>query len=76
MELKLNTQSLIQQDDIQVGYLINTFYIHKLISGTFLPEVATEQEWTQAETLENLIRKSGYYGQIDSQLLQSIHLTK
>lgn len=30
--------------------------------GTFLPSVAEEQEWTQLETLWNLLRKAGYQG--------------
>lgn len=30
--------------------------------GTFLPSVAEEQEWTQLETLWNLLRKAGYRG--------------
>lgn len=30
--------------------------------GTFLPSVAEEQEWTQLETLWNLLRKAGYLG--------------
>lgn len=30
--------------------------------GTFLPQVAEEQEWDQVETLWNLLRKAGYYG--------------
>lgn len=30
--------------------------------GTFLPQVAEEQEWDQVETLWNLLRKAGYRG--------------
>ena len=32
---------------------------------TFLPEVAKEQMWNQRETLQYLVRKSGYYGKLD-----------
>lgn len=30
--------------------------------GTFLPQVAEEQEWNQIDTLWNLLRKAGYKG--------------
>jgi hypothetical protein len=31
-------------------------------NATYLPEVAYEQGWTQEQTVQSLIRKSGYYG--------------
>ncbi|XP_051912497.1 uncharacterized protein R166.3-like [Hippocampus zosterae] len=34
-------------------------------SGTFLPEVASEQGWDQATTLKHLVRKAGYTGSIE-----------
>jgi uncharacterized protein (TIGR00296 family) len=33
-------------------------------SGTFLPEVAQEQEWDQETTLKYLINKAGYSGKL------------
>ena len=37
----------------------------KSYGGTFLPEVALEQKWNQKETLQYLIRKAGYRGQLE-----------
>lgn len=37
-------------------------------SGTYLPEVAEEQQWDQKTTLESLIQKAGYYGDLDDVL--------
>ena len=34
-------------------------------SGTFLPEVAKEQEWNKEETLKYLVRKAGYHGKFE-----------
>lgn len=45
-------------------------------SATFLPEVASEQEWDHLETIMNLIRKSGYRGRIDETLLLSLRVTR
>eukprot|EP01138_Halocafeteria_seosinensis_P010011 gb/GECG01010224.1/.p1 GENE.gb/GECG01010224.1/~~gb/GECG01010224.1/.p1 ORF type:complete len:234 (+),score=20.86 gb/GECG01010224.1/:1-702(+) len=42
----------------------------------YLPEVACEQGWNQRETIEELVRKSGYRGRIDEELLHSISLTR
>lgn len=33
--------------------------------GTFLPEVAEEQEWNQVVTLRHLIKKAGYNGKLE-----------
>ncbi|EFA83612.1 DUF51 family protein [Heterostelium album PN500] len=44
--------------------------------GTYLPEVMPEQEWSQREALESLIKKAGYYGKVDDHLFQSIKLTR
>ena len=33
--------------------------------ATFLPEVAAEQKWDQKTTLQHLIMKSGYYGDLE-----------
>ena len=43
--------------------------------GTYLPEVAKEQNWTREEAMESLVRKSGYRGKINDSLLESISLT-
>ncbi len=57
--------------------------IHMIISNcivcnqaTFLPEVAEQQEWTKEQTVEFLVRKSGYNGQITEALLSAIECTR
>lgn len=45
-------------------------------SSTFLPEVAGEQGWTKIETLEHLLRKSGFRSKITSTLYQQIKITR
>lgn len=37
-------------------------------SGTYLPEVAQEQGWTQEQALRSLIRKAGFRGTLESVL--------
>jgi uncharacterized protein (TIGR00296 family) len=45
-------------------------------SATYLPEVAQQQQWTQLQTIESLIRKAGYTGPITTALLQQIQCTR
>lgn len=45
-------------------------------NATYLPEVALEQDWTIEETVESLIRKAGFQGDITEELLNSIKLTR
>ena len=37
---------------------------HRHYRGTFLPEVSKEQNWDQKTTLQYLIQKAGYYGDL------------
>jgi len=37
---------------------------HRHYRGTFLPEVSKEQHWDQKTTLQYLIQKAGYYGDL------------
>ena len=63
--------------DWEVGkHGIEIEFTHKSYpySGTFLPEVAKEQQWDQRTTLEYLVQKAGYYGDLDS-ILDSINCT-
>ncbi|GAM22659.1 hypothetical protein SAMD00019534_058340 [Acytostelium subglobosum LB1] len=46
------------------------------LNATYLPEVMPEQEWTKEEALKSLVRKAGYNGKVDEQLLQRIKLTR
>lgn len=45
-------------------------------NATFLPEVALEQGWSHAQTLQELIAKAGFRGQIDAALRRGIKLTR
>ena len=45
-------------------------------SGTYLPNVATEQGWNQEETLISLIRKAGFKGQITADFINSLSVTR
>lgn len=44
--------------------------------ATYLPHVASEQGWSVRETIDSLIRKSGFDGPIDDALLASIRSTR
>mmetsp|Transcript_24092 Transcript_24092/g.37178 ORF Transcript_24092/g.37178 Transcript_24092/m.37178 type:complete len:245 (+) Transcript_24092:110-844(+) len=45
-------------------------------SATYLPEVAYEQGWTQIQAVKSLIRKAGYYGDINDDLFGRINCTR
>ncbi|CBY42681.1 unnamed protein product [Oikopleura dioica] len=45
-------------------------------SGTYLPQVATEQGWNQEETLVSLVRKAGFKGQINADFINSLSVTR
>lgn len=45
-------------------------------SATYLPEVAAEQNWTQQETIVELMYKSGYRHKCSEQIISSINLTR
>lgn len=45
-------------------------------SATYLPQVATEQGWDQNETIDSLLRKGGYRGNITPEVRRSIKLTR
>eukprot|EP00638_Chattonella_subsalsa_P006895 CAMPEP_0117745754 /NCGR_PEP_ID=MMETSP0947-20121206/7548_1 /TAXON_ID=44440 /ORGANISM="Chattonella subsalsa, Strain CCMP2191" /LENGTH=202 /DNA_ID=CAMNT_0005562965 /DNA_START=168 /DNA_END=776 /DNA_ORIENTATION=+ len=49
---------------------------NKQYSATYLPEVASEQGWTQFEAVNSLIRKAGYQGRINEALLDSLEVTR
>ncbi|GEQ68169.1 hypothetical protein JCM33374_g1836 [Metschnikowia sp. JCM 33374] len=44
------------------GLKVSFTHEGRAYSGTFLPSVAEEQEWTPIETLWNLLRKAGFKG--------------
>jgi len=45
-------------------------------TATYLPEVPTEQEWDQIQTIDSLLRKGGHKGPITPEVRQSIKLTR
>lgn len=45
-------------------------------SATYLPQVATEQGWDMTETIDSLLRKGGYRGNITPEVRRNIHLTR
>ena len=45
-------------------------------TATYLPEVATEQNWDVPTAVRSLVRKAGYKGAVDDALLGSICLTR
>ncbi|KAG9508496.1 AMME syndrome candidate 1-like protein, partial [Fragariocoptes setiger] len=45
-------------------------------SATYLPEVAPEQGWNHVQTIDSLLRKSGYKGAITADIRKSIRLTR
>ncbi|EGC30818.1 hypothetical protein DICPUDRAFT_83259 [Dictyostelium purpureum] len=45
-------------------------------TGTFLPEVIPEQQWSKEEALRALIKKAGYNGKVDQSFYSSIKLTR
>ena len=49
---------------MELAYILLLVYLNNLdgnnYSGTFLPEVMTENDFTKDDTLKHLIRKAGY----------------
>ena len=59
------------------GILINfTGNRTEVYNATFLPEVSKEQNWTKVETVKALVRKSGFKGTVNDELLKSISCTR
>lgn len=45
-------------------------------SATYLPEIAAQEGWTKIETVDSLVRKSGYTGQITDSMRRRFHITR
>ena len=58
------------------GIIIKFEVSGRRYDGTFLPEVAKQQGWDDANTISSLIRKAGYNGTITQELLDGIHCTR
>ncbi|KAI9295979.1 DUF51 family protein [Neoconidiobolus thromboides FSU 785] len=48
----------------------------RIYGATYLPEVAAEQGWTKEETIKSLLRKGGYKGKTDKEVLDKIKITR
>eukprot|EP00941_MAST-03F_sp_MAST-3F-sp1_P003838 g3838.t1 len=63
--------------DIRIhGIIINFSAKSRSFSATYLPDVALDQGWTLKETIDSLIKKSGYRGAINDSLRNSIRVTR
>lgn len=45
-------------------------------TATFLPEVAVEQKWNHLQTIDSLLRKGGFRGQITEDVRKDLRLTR
>jgi uncharacterized protein (TIGR00296 family) len=45
-------------------------------SATYLPAVAAEQGWTKMETIDSLIRKSGFVGSVTESLRKTVRIVR
>jgi uncharacterized protein (TIGR00296 family) len=45
-------------------------------SATYLPEVAAREGWSKEATIESLIRKAGFRGEVTSKLKRSLEVTR
>jgi len=45
-------------------------------TATYLPEVSAEQGWDQTETIDSLLRKGGWKGEVTGELRSSLKLTR
>jgi AMME syndrome candidate gene 1 protein len=83
--IELSVSLLVQYEEAQHSYdwnvgthgIIIEFSMQgRSYSGTYLPEVAPEQGWSQSEAVESLVRKAGYKGAVTKDLLQSMKTTR
>ena len=54
------------------GIIIDFLVQGKKYNATYLPQVAAEQEWNVKDTVLSFIRKSGYRGKVDQNILSNI----
>ena len=45
-------------------------------SATYLPEIASEQNWDHVETIDSLLRKGGFKSKITDEIRDKIALTR
>lgn len=58
-------------------------YIHltppgsqRTLTATYLPEVASDQGWTQKEAVDSAIQKSGWNGKVTDEIRQSLRVRR
>ena len=67
VSLLVNFQERQNCMDWEVGkHGIQISFDHGMYRGTYLPEVASEQNWNQEQTLRHLIQKTGFYGKFET----------
>lgn len=64
-----------QWDDWQVGVHGLTIQ-YRGVSATYLPEVAEEQRWSEEETIEELMRKGGWEGEVGEKERREMKVTR
>jgi uncharacterized protein (TIGR00296 family) len=83
--LRVSVSLLVNYEDCQHVYdwtvgmhgILIKFHVNgQYYNATFLPEVAKQQQWDHEKTVSSLIRKAGYNGPIENNLLQKIHCTR
>jgi uncharacterized protein (TIGR00296 family) len=62
----------LERHGITIEFRANNRRFH----ATYLPGVAQQQGWSVRETLESLIRKAGFEGEIDDKLLSQLKCTR
>lgn len=66
-------------NDWQVGLhgIILKFAVNgRSYSGTYLPDVASEQGWDHVQTVHSLARKAGYRGDVTESMLEQMVVTR
>eukprot|EP01041_Mallomonas_annulata_P000567 gene567-1093_t len=83
--LEICVSLLVKYEDVEYyldwevglhGILIEFDHNRKKYSATYLPEVASSQQWTQQEAINSLIRKAGFTGPVTDELLLCLKVTR
>ena len=62
---------------IKISFTISDEYENSnTYSATYLPGVASEQRWTQVETVVSLIRKAGYEFRVTQEILDKVKVIR
>ncbi|KAH9261763.1 hypothetical protein BASA81_000419 [Batrachochytrium salamandrivorans] len=71
----LGFESGLNWDEWEVGMhgIILRFQHYRAV---FLPEVAVERRWSKLDTIKNLVKKTGFQGEVDLELLSSISIER